>query len=268
MCGSAPKSPDPYKVSEADAQSKQQTAAYNATLNRVGQSSPFGSVNWSQSGTDPTTGAPMWNQSTTLSPQLQALFDKQVSSQGGISDAIGGAIGRLPSSPFDASGINTDNIRDASYSRQVTQLTPQFEEGARNLTGMLSDRGIPIGSEIYNNEQNRYDTAKNTALTQASRQAELDAGTEQSRQFGQMMSEYNLPYQNLSSLMGNSQAVGNPQFSGVPQSSAAPTDVSGNIWNAYKSDMDSYNQNQSNTWGGLLGLGKLGLGAYTGGVFG
>lgn len=257
----APKSPDPVKVSAAQTQSNKDTAGYLASLNRINQSSPFGSINYNQSGVDPSTGAPSYSQQTTLSPELQSLLGSQISSQQGISDAIGGVIGRLPSQAFDPSGINTDAVRDASYNRQVTQLTPQFEEGARNLQGTLSDRGIPIGSEIYNNEQNRYDTAKNTSLSQAARQAELDAGSEQSRQYNQALQNYNLPYQNLSSLLGGSQAVGNPQFSGVPQSSMAPTDVSGNIWNAYTANTNAANQANSNLFSGILGLGKLGLGA-------
>lgn len=255
---SGPKAPDPYKVSEAQTQSNKETAAYNASLNRINQSSPFGSINYTQTGTDPTTGAPMYSQETQLSPELQQLLTSQIGTQQGLSGAITGALGRLPGQ-FDASGINTDDIAKTSYERQAEQLRPQFEEGWRNLEGTMSDRGIPIGSEVWNNETNRYDTARDTALSQASRQAQLDATNEAQRQYGNLVTEYNLPLGTLSTLMGNAQGVQNPSFSNYAQSSAPATDVSGNVWNSYNAQVQQANQNNSNLWGGALGLGKLGL---------
>ncbi len=258
--GKAPKSPDPFKVAQAQTQTNRDTAAYNAALGRVNQSNAFGSIDWNQTGTDPTTGAPIWSSTETLSPQLQSLLNSQIGNQTGIASAISGALGQLPTTPFDPSSINTDNVRDASYNRQVTQLTPQFQEGFTQLQGMLSDRGIPLGSEIGTGELNRYDTAKNTALTQASRQAELDAGAEQSRQFNQMLQQYQMPFNQLSQLLGGSQAVGNPQFQNVAMPQSANTDIGSGIWQDYQNKMNQYNQNQSNMMSGLLGIGKLGLG--------
>lgn len=256
----APKSPDPYQVANAQAGLNKETAAYNAAIGRTNQQTPFGSISWSQTGTDPSTGAPIWSSQESLSPQLQGLLDNQISNQSGIASAIGNTIGQLPTSPFDPSSINTDNIRDASYQRQVAQLTPQFKEGFTQLQGMLSDRGLPIGSEIATNEMNRYDDARNNALTQASRQAELDAGAEQSRQFSQMMQQYQMPFNQLSQLLGGSQSVGNPQFQNVSMPQSANTDLSSGVWADYQNKMNQYNQNQSNMFQGLLGIGKLGLG--------
>lgn len=267
MGKSAPKAPDPYKVSAAQTQSNKETAEYNAALNRIDQSSPFGSISYSQSGTDPKTGAPLYTQNTQLSPELQALLQSQMGSQQGISDAISGAISHLPREAFDSSGINTDKIRDASYSMRVAQMQPQWQDEARALEGRMSDRGIPIGSEIWNTENTRYDQAKNDSLAQISRQSELDAANEYQRQFSNQMTEYNMPLQYLTALMGNSSAVQNPTFSPFAQSAAANTDVSGNVWNAYKANVDRHNTQQSNMMGGLLGLGKLGVSAYTAGMF-
>ncbi len=263
MGKSTPKAPDPVKVSAAQTESNKDTASYNAALNRIDQSSPFGSISYTTNGTDPATGAPLYAQNTQLSPQLQGLFDSQVGSQQGISDAITGAIGRLPNGAFDPSGINTDKIRDASYQHQVGQLQPEFDRAKTTLTGTLNDRGLPIGSEIWNNEQNRYDTNVNNSLTQASRQADLDASNEYQRQFGNALTEYNLPQQQLAALMGNSQAVGTPQFSGVPQAASANTDTAGNTWNAYNADLQNSQNANANLWSGLLGIGKLGVSAFS-----
>lgn len=258
MGKSAPKTPDPMKVSEAQTASNKETAEYNAALNRINQSSPFGSISYTQNGTDPNTGAPLYTQNTQLSPQLQQLLESQWGAQQGISNAISGAIDNLPGA-FDPSGINTDKIRDASYSMRVAQMQPQWEEGWRNLEGMLNDRGLPIGSEIATNEMNRFDRARNDSLAQISRQAELDSAQEYQRQFGNLLTEHQLPLSTLSTLMGNSAPVSNPQFSPFATSSAAGTDVSGNIWNAYKADSAAANNANKNLFGGLLGLGQMAM---------
>lgn len=259
MGKSAPKAPDPAKVSAAQTQSNQQTAAYNAALNRINQSSPFGSISYSNAGTDPATGAPIYSQTTSLSPQLQGLLDSQLGAQQGISGAISGAIGNLPTQAFSPQGIDTSSIADASYQSQLHRLQPQFEDASRNLIGSLSDRGIPIGSEVWTNEQNRFDQARNDSLAQAARQAELDASNEYQRQFGNQLTQYQVPFQTLSSLMGNSSPVQNPSFSPFATSSSAGTDVAGNIWNKYQADLNNYNNQQSNLFGGLLGLGSLAM---------
>ncbi len=165
------------KVSAAQTQSNKETAEYNAALNRINQSSPFGSINYTQTGTDPNTGAPIYSQQTSLTPQMQQLFDSQIGTQQGISNAISGAIGRLPTDTFDPN-INVDDVRQRSYDSQMAMLKPQFEEGWRNLEGTMSDRGIPIGAEIWNNESNRFDTARDSAQMGAARQADLDASNE------------------------------------------------------------------------------------------
>ena len=257
---SGPKTPDPYAVSAAQTKSNKETAAYNAALNRIDQSSPFGSINYSQSGVDPTTGAPIYSQSTTLTPQMQALLDSQTSAQQGISSAVGDAVGRLPSASFNPN-IDVGDVRQRSFDSQMALLQPKFDEGWRNLEGTMSDRGIPIGAEIWNNESDRFDTARDTAQLGAARQADLDASNEFQRQYGNQLTEYNLPYQQLSQLMGNSQGVQNPSFSPFAQSSSAGTDVAGNVWNAYQADTAAQQQQQANMMGGLLGLGKLGLSA-------
>ncbi len=255
MGSKAPKAPDPAKVSAAQTQSNQDTALFNANLNRVNQTSPFGAINWSHTGDDPATG---WSQSTTLSPALQGLFDSQIGAQQGISSAITGALGNLPTGPFDAGDINVDDVRQRSFDSQMANLTPQFEKGWRDLEGTLSDRGIPIGAEIWNDQLGEYNRAKDSSLLAASRQADQDASNEFQRQYGNKLTEYQMPLQTLSALMGNSQAVGNPQFSPFPQSSSATTDTAGNIWKAYEANAANAQNDSSNTMQAILGAAKLG----------
>lgn len=265
MGKSTPKTPDPYAVSAAQTKSNKETAEYNAVLNRINQSSAYGSMSYTQTGTDPTTGAPIYSQQTTMSPEQQKLYESQTAAQQGISSAIGDTVGRLPTGNF-APNINVDDVRKRSFDSQMAQLSPEFEKGAREMEGRMSDRGIPIGAEIWNDQQGEYNRAKDSSMLAASRQSDLDASNEFQRQYGNALTEYQMPYQQLSQLMGNSQSVQNPSFSPFAQSSSANTDVAGNVWNAYNANVAAADKKNANTMGLISGVAKLGLGAMTGGL--
>lgn len=257
MGKSAPKAPDPMKVSAAEAKSSKEVAAYNQQLNSMNQVSPFGSINYTSNGIDPVTGAPRMTQTTSLSPELQGLLSSQIGSQQGVSDAITGALGRLPTGAFDASGINTDGVRDRSFQSQMSLLQPEFDRSFTQLQGMLSDRGLPIGSEIANNQFDQFNRSRDSAMLGAARQADQDAMSEHQRQYGNALTEYNLPLQQLGGLMGNSQAVGNPQFSNYAQSNAQAPNTGQNIWNKYAADQQNYQNQQGQLWSGVGALGNL-----------
>jgi hypothetical protein len=248
---SAPKAPDPVKVSAAEAKASKDVAQFNQSLNSMNQYSPFGSMEYTSAGIDPVTGAQRMNQTTSLSPELQSLFDSQIGSQRGISDAITGAIGRLPTGEFNPN-IDVGDVRQRSFDSQMALLNPQFEQGFKELEGRMSDRGLPVGSEVWNDQFGEYNRAKDTSMLGAARQADLDASNEFQRQYGNELTEYNLPLQQLGALMGNSQAVGNPQFGNYAQASAQAPDVGGNTWKAYQANMDRYNQQQAGI-GSLVG---------------
>jgi hypothetical protein len=254
------------KVSAAEAKANKEIAQFNQSLNSMNQYSPFGSIEYTSAGIDPLTGAQKMSQTTNLSPQMQALLDSQMQSQTGIGNAISGAIDRLPTGEFNPD-INVDDVRQRSFDSQMALLAPEFEKGWTNLESTMSDRGIPIGAEIWNDQTGEFNRARDSSLLGAARQADLDAGNEFQRQYGNELTEYNLPLQQLTGLMGNSQSVGNPQFSNYAQSSAQAPDVAGNTWKAYQANVDRYNQQQGNMMGGILGLGKLGVSAYSAGMF-
>lgn len=256
MGKSAPKAPDPVKVSAAEAQASKDVAQFNQSLNSMNQYNPFGSIEYTSAGIDPVTGAQKMSQTTKLSPQLQSLLDSQMTSQQGISDAITGAIGRLPTEAFDPN-IDVGDIRQRSYDSQMALLRPEFESSWNKLENTMSDRGIPIGAEIWNDQLGEFNRARDSAMLGAARTADLDASNEFQRQYGNALTEYNMPLQQLSGLMGNSQSVGNPQFSNYAQASAQAPDVGGNTWKAYQANMDRYNQQQGQLWSGVGALGNL-----------
>ena len=75
----APRTPDPYAVSGAQTQSNEQTAAYEAALNRVNQVTPLGSSTWNGTGPGAT-------QTVTLNPLAQQDLTNQLQQDVGLSN--------------------------------------------------------------------------------------------------------------------------------------------------------------------------------------
>ena len=69
--GNSPQPTNPYIQANAQQGLNQGTAAYNAALSRTGNSNALGSSGWKITGTDPKTGAPLYDFSTQLNPQAE-----------------------------------------------------------------------------------------------------------------------------------------------------------------------------------------------------
>lgn len=184
-----PAAPDPFALIEAQGRENR--------LNEVG---PSGSTIY---GRDPTTG--VWTANRSFSPELQGLFDKQV--------ALAGQ---------DPNAYNED-IANAMFGRQKAMLDPVFSEQDRALEQKLANQGLPMGSEAYTGERNRFDRTRNEAYEAASRDATI-AGTQTG--LSQRQSEFNT----LAALLGGQQ-VG----------PTSPIDVTGPFASQYQGQMNSVN---------------------------
>src|SRR5690348_7494272 len=74
----APAAPDPKVVAEAQTGQNRDTAGYNAALNRVNTYGPAGSQEYTNTGTDPVTGAPIYRQDIKLDPMLEQAYRGQL----------------------------------------------------------------------------------------------------------------------------------------------------------------------------------------------
>ena len=92
--GKKPATPDPVAVTRAQTESNQDTAAYNAAINRTSTYTPQGSSVFTNTGTDPTTGAPIYRQDVTLSPDAQALYEQQTAQSRALCNLAHGLMGR------------------------------------------------------------------------------------------------------------------------------------------------------------------------------
>ena len=286
--GKAPKAPDPNVVSQAQTQSTQDTAAFNAALNRTNTYTPMGSSEFTVTGTDPS-GAPIYRQDVKLAPDAQALYDQQLAQSrelGNVAQGMMNRVGENYAQPLDTSSApklyGADDLlaarqqaQDALYNRQTAYLDPQWQQREEQFRTRMANQGITEGNEAWQNAKFDEDRARSFDYGQA-RDAAIGAGAAETgmladisgRQRAQTMQELYanraLPLNEFNALRSSSQ-VDMPQFEGAANVNSANTDVSGNMWNAYQAQLDRYNaqQAQSNAiMSGLFGLGSAGIGAW------
>lgn len=140
--GDPPPAPDPTVSAQAQGQSNIQTAIANARLNRVNQSTPWGSINYTQGPVD-ANGVPSYSSEIKLDPQQQAQLDEQRRQQTQrqqIAAALLGQAGGALSKPLDLSGAHQVYDRYASQQppKPVQQQQPQSAPQGQNMEQMLT----------------------------------------------------------------------------------------------------------------------------------
>lgn len=324
----APKPPDPYAVSNAQTQSNEATANYEASLNRVNQYTPLGSSTWNGTGPGAT-------QTISLTPEAQADLENQLKQDQalsglgfGLTDRAGqslqgqvdtsglpalsggpGLLGHVqtgldysgaPAVPTDFNAA-TKQAQDAVYNQATSRLDPQWQNAQNDLDAKLANQGIVQGSEAYQRAQDEFSRQKNDAYNQANYSAigagdalqnqlygQALAGRQQAvgetnaqgafandaqaQQYAQALQNANfgnqarsqglseqsqlqmLPLNELNALRSQSQ-VQMPTFGQVPQTQVQPTNVSGNVWQAYNANA----ANANNFMNGLFSLAGAGI---------
>jgi hypothetical protein len=280
---SPPTPPDPAATAAAQTASNVQTAEANAALNRVNQTTPYGSINYSQTGTDPTSGVPTWAQTTTLSPAGQQIFD----SEGRLVNSALGAAGNL-SQGIETTPLNTTNTPytptlnqgpqlldkntvNATYGQAKSFLDPQWNQGQQQLQDQLSRAGHSIGDAGYSNAETQFDNARTQAYNAAQDSAIMNGVNNASTLFGnalqgqaqnvnQQVQAQNQPVNLLSALLSGSQATNQttPPGASPYATNIAGTNTSGIAQNAYNNQFQNYQaqlNQQNQLWGGLSSLG-------------
>ncbi len=208
--GSAPKAPDPYKQAAAQRAENTWTSQYNTIGQNANQYTPYGSVTAAPGSKIPiydekgniTGYGTQWNQTTTLSPQEQAIFDQEEAAKLGFGKLANSQLSQAQKTlgtPFtteglpdwakysDAPGLRKDesptdraSIEKAmmdSYYRgvQPQQSAEDAQMAARGMGAPGSKYGYAVGNQ------------RGDAAAEQTRQAYLASG-EESRQ---AQEEYN-----------------------------------------------------------------------------
>ena len=247
----APTPPDPYATAAAQSKSNVATAQAQQGMNMVDQSNPFGSLNYTQSGTNPG-GTPKYSAATTLSAPMQGIFDKST----GLGNALlSSGAGALGGKGLDLSYNGTTAALD---SLNHARLDPQWAQNTDMQESKLAAQGLQPGMPGYDNAMRVFNQGKNDAYNSANL---ADYGLSSQN----AATEYGAPLQALGSVLGVARGT-NPQFAATPQTNVAGTNLSGLVEQNYQQQSQNANA-QNGQMAGLIGTG-LGLAAapFTGGM--
>ena len=215
----------------------------------TGQQSDFGTISYV---TDPSSPSG-YKAVQSLDPADKALLDKQRGIQSSASDLTGKVLGNVDGTIGGAFSLDAARGKKLSDINQ-TFLDPQWEQQRASMESRLLNQGVRPGSEQYENQMRQFGQQRDDAYNKMF----LDSFTMANNA---ALTERNLPLSDYSTLMGLNQPV-NPQQPTVntPTPGVSPTDVSGNINNAYNQQAAQSNAAR----GGLFGLmGTIGSAALS-----
>lgn len=256
---SVPAAPDPVATANAQGAANKETAYWNTAMGNVDQTTPYGSIKYTDSsnGVYNPNQAPKFSSTVTLSPEQQALLDSQQSNDLALQQLGTDQMGRINSAvstPYSFGGIaNAPTQEDVNALSQkgqdaiMSRMNPQFARDEEALRGRLINQGIGQGSQAYNTEMQTFDQRKNDALMQAVMGGQQYGAGEQNQQLGlrnQAIQEYNAQRNaplNEYSALTSGQQIQNPTFSGSQSGNAQAGDIAGATQNAYRGAMDAYN---------------------------
>ena len=269
----APKAPDYTALAE-------QTAA----AQRVNQYTPYGSLTYSQVGTqggftNPKTGKtiggqPIYGQTLTLSPEQQRLLDQQNQTSMNLARLQDQATARVAAQQARGFGDENLSAMGSAYDPNMAtntatqailnRLQPTLQQQRSGLETQLSNQGLARGTEAYNNALRDQNQRENDLYQQAALQG-INLGMQQQGQtYQQAMARRQQGLQeqnyfntrdinNLNALRSGSQ-VTTPQFGAAP--GGANYSQAGQ--QQYQAALGNYNAQQQasgNLMGGLMGLG-------------
>jgi len=225
----APKAPDYAAAAKAQGEADLKTAQYTTALDRPAQTDPYGAMNWTFTGAGGgTRDAPRpgdWQQSVSLTPQEQQIFNAEQGNRLGMeglaSTAIGQA-GNTLNSPFSpqlldfrqAQGLQGSNtglpqntlggmqdvgespdhfraqgeqVRNSLYDQMTRFADERFGRAEDTERTRLAQMGLQEGSEAYQNSLREFNRSKDESYQGAQLASVLAGGQEQSRMLSDLL---------------------------------------------------------------------------------
>ena len=252
MSFSAPSPPDPYATANAQEQLNKQSAIYQAETNNVNQTTPYGSLTYTQTGTNPD-GTPIFSATTAYTPTVQNLFNTDVGTQTQMAKDASKLAKNIGPMLSQAPNLGNDALVNEMMGWQNKYMQPIFDQQQTALNSQLANEGITQGSDAYNNAQNLFSRNVNNAYEGAMAQDEAQA-------YNQALTSYEAPIQTLGTLLGEAQPTGtvNSSLINTPQENIQPADLQSLVMQNYQSQL----QNYQNTMSGLFSIPAAVLGGW------
>jgi hypothetical protein len=254
----APKAPDPMKTAQAQGAANTGTAIAQQLLNQTDQTTPWGSVDYSQTGTasyvDPLTGKttkiPQFMQTTTLNAADQGLLDQERLFDKNANQIAIDQAGRAGAALSQPMNINNEAVEARLMELGRKRLDPAFGQQRADLDQKLANQGIAIGSEAYRRAMEYQGQKENDAYNQLLLQG-------RGRAVDEAIVERQTPINEMMALMGGQQ-VTQPQFSSTPQVGVQGVDYAGMVQNQFNQQSQSRNA----ALGALGGMAGTALGGW------
>lgn len=262
---SPPPAPDPAATAAAQGAANRETALAQAELNMINQTDAFGNkLTYNPIGKS-EAGNPRYEAITSLSPEQQALLNKQVALSGQGLDTAQSLFNQTQSTLGAAAPTFDENYRQQQLNAMLQRQQPQLDQRRQQIMTELMNAGATPGTPAYNAAMDEY----NRALTDMNLALDIQAGNEARSQYGTQLGARTQAINELTGLLGLGQVQGfQPQ--NTPQTGVAPTDVIGAQNMAYQGALNNYNQanaNRRGMIGGIAGLGGAALGGWAQGGF-
>jgi hypothetical protein len=244
----APKAPDPTKTAQAQAQYNTQAAQDTINMNALDRSGPFGSVNFQRDANGNVTG-----QTASLNPGLTGAANTG-------SNAFASQVGNINTGPINWDNTSAPAIAQQNMDAYRALTAPQRQQQQDQLNETLTNRGLPVGSEIWDNQWNNLNQGFNTADLNAAATAWNAVPGMQAQLTQNQIAQYNQPITSAAGTLGLLSGLGNlAGYAPQPSANIAAPNYSSLVQNDYNNQMQQYNSQMS----GLGSLASAGLGLLT-----
>ena len=169
------------QAAQANAQANLAGALQATSANRVNQQTPYGSLQYQQTGTD-AQGNPIWSANQTvaqpyqnainsLSGQIQQNFAQPFDTSQYQNQMVGSTpqfqgVGQAPNLQTSVQGTGMQGW-DQATNLLMSRLNPQIKQQNEASDAQLANQGIMPGSEAYNRAKTQIAQQQNDLLNQA-----------------------------------------------------------------------------------------------------
>jgi hypothetical protein len=255
-----PKPPNPATVASQQTQSNKKTGIATQHLNEFNQTTPTGSSQYTQVGTNPD-GTPIMQLTTALSAPQQALLSGQEDIGKSANTAGLTQLGATAlAGPID---LSNNSVMDAITATYQPAFQRNQDISWEKMNSDLANRGLFPGSEAYDRAVHDFQTASADSWNNIMQNARAQSVSEMEKGVFD-------PIQAANALRG----MGAPAGVGLvntPTTNIQPTNTAQIQQDYYQNQLArtaQMNANNNAFMGGLAGLGGAAIGGIAGGPMG
>lgn len=246
--GSQPAAPDP-----------RETASTEAQFNRLNTYGPTGSgvrYGYTNNQGNFVEGPAPGNQQAAVR-YLPSTYERnmirllQPASMDLTRRVINDNIDNMPDAPRIQ---DRSDIAETIFNRNFSLMAPAIDRSNEALITNLQGRGIPVGSEAFNDAYGDQQTRTQDTLARMAMDADIAAGQEQSRVFGLDSAQRDSAVRELVAAMGGGYSTGAPQ----PSGNAPGVNYSGLVGQQYQAQVQQAQAANQNRMATANTLGSIG----------